>query len=430
MNESQPQSEIDMQDQKIADQKIADQDIVDRRMVDQEMVDQEMVDQEMVDQEMVDQEIADQEISDQEIADQEIDKGENRMEEKIHEKIIIYKPKMPQSVSKYTTNNEGFRELIDMWNKLDLVNVIETNNPWVWLDRIGGTLLYDWSHLQCYNAKILNYKFGLFAGTKPNIIKQEMNDNDTLEEKCKVSRWIFWPKHPIEYNNFLKKRIKTYDEREIGCIFTGKSLTNKQRKYRHSKRDWGSSVDCFKVTENIKGSFPYKYDMYLQKLANSKFGLCLKGNSNKSCRQIEYMGLGVVPIMSKELSHVATKFSCKNIPGDLVEGVHFFIANTPREISKILKTVTKIKWERMSSACVKWYEENCSPEGSFRKTMQILDELKKPKIKIVQKTNVGIKKDERKKTLKAKLKIQRRKRVRAIRSKFRKPPRKVRIKIN
>ena len=41
---------------------------------------------------------------------------------------------------------------------------------------------------------------------------------------------------------------------------------------------------------------------------------------------------------------------------------------------KKINNITKENWEEMSNNGIKWYEENCSIEGSFNITNKILNE--------------------------------------------------------
>jgi hypothetical protein len=51
-------------------------------------------------------------------------------------------------------------------------------------------------------------------------------------------------------------------------------------------------------------------------------------------------------------------------------------ANKPEDIATIISSVTEDEWHRMSQACIQWWKDNASVEGSFRTTMKIVNEMK------------------------------------------------------
>ena len=80
--------------------------------------------------------------------------------------------------------------------------------------------------------------------------------------------------------------------------------------------------------------------------------------------QIEYFGLGVVPLVAKEVD--MTYFDAP------IEGKHYFRVESADSLPKIIKGCSKERWEEMSYAGHEWYKKNCSPEGSFKTTEKII----------------------------------------------------------
>jgi hypothetical protein len=249
----------------------------------------------------------------------------------------LFKPK--NSTEKHYHCNDTFRELVDIWKELNLIEVIETETNFVWLEGIGKILLYDRPTLEWLDQ---DYKIGLFGN--PDLPK---NDKINLP-------WIFWGRNPRllmqEYNN-----LRIYN-----TIFIGKIENQVQNKYRDSK--WKYYIDYFELINGNKNKYEPKE--YLNLLSQSKFGLCLRGFGPKCNREIELMALGVVPLITPEVSI--------NYYNPLIEGKHYFKVNTPEDIPLLVSNCSNEQWLEMSNNCKKWYETNCSPKGSFNITMEIV----------------------------------------------------------
>ena len=123
----------------------------------------------------------------------------------------LFKPK--NSVGKHNHCNDTFRELVDIWKELNLIEVIETETNFVWLESIGKILLYDRPTLEWLDH---DYEIGLFGN--PDLPK---NDKINLP-------WIFWGRNPRllmqEYSN----------PRIYNTIFIGK-IENQVQHHNHQK---------------------------------------------------------------------------------------------------------------------------------------------------------------------------------------------------
>lgn len=253
-----------------------------------------------------------------------------------------------------------FRELLDLWSERNYCDVEyitqiksqgytdSTTIPEarVWIGEIGNILLYDNTLLDKYCE---NFKFALFGNTvlyAPN-----------------TSEWIFWPRFPRQYEEFcLKNKPLSYDDRKIESIFIGNSTTDKR------VGDWGKYIEFWHMgnhMQHLEGNLVFPYPEYLAKLSQAKFGLCLPGQGPKCLRSIELMGLGVVPIVTKDFS-----LEYYDPPQELE---HFFYVDSPEMVPEVLKNVTEHEWKYMSHACIDWYNKNCSVEGSFNQTICILE---------------------------------------------------------
>ena len=166
----------------------------------------------------------------------------------------------------------------------------------------------------------------------------------------------------------INKGIKPYHDRDIESIFLGK-VENSVQHTNRTQDNWFGVVEKFSLPIRIGDSFnwPYSHQEYLDLVSNSKFGLCLAGYGPKCNREIEYFGLGVVPIVSPEVD--MTYYN------PLTEGKHYFRANSSEEFTKLIKNCSISQWEDMSNNVREWYASNCSRQGSFETTVKIVESL-------------------------------------------------------
>jgi hypothetical protein len=99
----------------------------------------------------------------------------------------------------------------------------------------------------------------------------------------------------------------------------------------------------------------------------SKFGLVLPGYGPKCNREIEYLGLGTVPIFTEGCS--------LDYHNQMVEGVHYLTANNPEDVGDIVQNISENEWNELSANGREWYNVNCSRRGSFDTTKKILEEI-------------------------------------------------------
>ena len=55
--------------------------------------------------------------------------------------IKIYLPNINTGI--HAHKGDSFRELVKQWEKLNLVEIIETSEPFIWWNYVGDILLYD-----------------------------------------------------------------------------------------------------------------------------------------------------------------------------------------------------------------------------------------------------------------------------------------------
>lgn len=258
-------------------------------------------------------------------------------------KIIVPHPSITDH------SGDTFRELVDIWNEKGLcIKEYSYNTDLVWMNNIGDILLYDRPTFEWLGNRTFN--FALFG--------------NPVSDKENTSSWIFWGRRPKLMEKIRNEQpYKSFEERNIESIFLGKVENSVQEKNR-TNFDWSKSVEIFEMP--IRGEYKYTQWEYLELLSNSKYGLCLSGFGKKTNRDIECLSLGTVPIIAEGID--TTYYN------SLIEGVHYLKVNNPDEIKPLISSITKEKWIELSKAGMKWYEENCSPEGSFKTTMKIIHE--------------------------------------------------------
>ena len=254
---------------------------------------------------------------------------------------------------KQTPEHKGdtSRELIDMWQELGYCDIIdgEVEDVFIWANAPGEVLLYEYDRFDVYPGLPHTWKVGLFGG---------MQHPEGLP-------WIYWARHPRKLESKISEGVKTLSERNIESIFLGK-VENHIQLGNRTQFNWETCIEEFSMPIKMGDSFNWTYtqDEYLEKIAHSKFGLCLPGYGPKCNREIEYMGLGVVPLISENV--------CTLYHDPLIEGKHFLRVINPEHLKKVVENCSEDQWEFLSYHARKWYEGNCSRLGSFNTTKRII----------------------------------------------------------
>jgi|TARA_R110000851_G_scaffold78423_1_gene173026 hypothetical protein len=257
-------------------------------------------------------------------------------------------------VGKQTPEHKGdtSRELVYLWKKKGLCEIVENevDDVFLWVDEPNKILLYEYDRWDIYPGLPRRWQRGLFGG---------MQHPSGLP-------WIYWGRHPRKLEAKIEGGIKIYDERDIESIFLGKVENHIQKKNRTTE-PWSSVIEEFSMPIRLGDSFIWRYtqDEYLEKISNSKFGLCLAGYGPKCNREIELMGLGVVPLITNNV--------CIVYHDPIIEGQHFLRVTTANDVTKVIKECSKARWQYISYNCRQWYKRNCSCEGSFEITRKIIN---------------------------------------------------------
>ena len=246
---------------------------------------------------------------------------------------------------------DTFRELIGMWEESGFCDIEESNDPFCWVGGVGEIILYEYARFDFMPNK---FKYGLFSNTQMK------------EDNCVP--WIFWGRHPRKLENSIKEGVLSYEERSTNSVFLGKIENDIQYKNR-MRWDWSVGVEDFTMPVLLGNvsQYPYTQEEYLNKIKKSKFGLVLPGYGPKCNREIEYLGLGTVPIFTEGCS--------LDYYNPMKEGVHYLVAKDPVHFRHLVEGTTEKQWKILSSNGREWYEKNCSREGSFQVTKQIIEDI-------------------------------------------------------
>lgn len=273
---------------------------------------------------------------------------------------FIYKPNNEQQNRFYNHAGDSFREMIDLWESHGLVEVKESPNPYIWFENVGDILLYDRPTLQWLDPSV-EYRLGIFGN--PIADQIDLNSNRNVP-------WTFWGRRPKLLESFHNThgQKKGYDERTIESVFVGKIENEVQNKYRKA-HDWSSCIQVFEMPYGKPGEYKYTQEQYLELLSKSRFGLSVRGYGPKCHREVELMGMGVVPLVTDDVDVL----SYHDPP---VENVHYVRVSEPNDVHKVISRISQETWESMSRACLAWYDKNVSVRGSFNTTLEIVAQNK------------------------------------------------------
>lgn len=267
-----------------------------------------------------------------------------------------------QDGTMWAHSGDSFREMVDVWVARGYCQrEYTTNTGLCWWGGVGDTVLFDWDTPRWWNIQIPNYRFALFGNAVPP---------GPTGHEGRQSVWSMWPRHPQLLETFVAEQgVQSWGNRPLSSLFLGKVENGVQKEHRCGQ-DWSSAVELFSMPlDSTGGPYPYTPRAYLEQVAKSRFGLCLRGYGPKCNREIEYMALGTVPIITDgvDMTHFLSPPR---------EGVHFLRAKTPADVQRIVAQTPQDVWERMSAACHAWWRENASAEGLFRLTWARIEQCR------------------------------------------------------
>ena len=260
---------------------------------------------------------------------------------------------------------DSFREMVRLWAKAGLCRIREhALATMVWWGEVGakGVLLYDRPNHDWRLAAPLvekEWKLALFGNPKPPAA--------SASAATKASPWFFWPRRPELVEDLVAAGVPNtpWNQRTPGAVFYGKT-ENKIQEKRRTVADWQEGCSEWVMVKGAAETYPFTQREYLEKLAQSRFGLCLAGYGFKCHREVECMAMGCVPLCAPEVD-----MDSYAVPPQ--EGVHYIRVANPSELRIISESMCEEKWTLMSEACKKWWRETASCAGSFALTKRLID---------------------------------------------------------
>ncbi len=237
---------------------------------------------------------------------------------------------------------DGFRELIELWSEAGFVERIFHDGVFCWFGSIGDTLLYD--------------------RRSDDWLQTDVPDAEkTFKKIVRVEDIINWARRPRLVEGVRTAGISLKKDKDL--VFYGHIETARHFRVRSPKAigvDWSSACTDFAMPVGSK--YQYSQTEYLDRIKGAYYGLCLPGTGPRTNREAEYLALGVIPIF--------VGGSAQPTSG-LKKGVHYLEASTPEEAATIVKQahssmMAAMDADAMSVACRDFYENNWSPEASWR----------------------------------------------------------------
>jgi hypothetical protein len=216
------------------------------------------------------------------------------------------------------------------------------------MNSIGDVLLYDrpnYDWIKHADGSEQTWKKALFGNPKP------IGNNS--------KSWSFWARRPRLVEAMLDKNF----DKTKKLVFYGKIENEVQKKHR-TLHDWSNVCDDYYLASESEQP-KFSEQEYLNKLAEAKFGLCLAGYGKKCHREVECMALGTVPVVASEVD----MNSYANPP---VENVHYIRVESPNDLKNKLNKIDDETWNNMSQACKQWYKDNCSVDGIWNLTKNLV----------------------------------------------------------
>ena len=267
---------------------------------------------------------------------------------------------------RYYRGENAFYELVMAWKERGYVEVeFSKESSHFWINGKNNILLFDKDNL-LYLSDMkkdpprwdgdVKYKYGFFAN-------QYHLENDS---NFKMTYWSLSPK---KLESIRKNGRKIFQHRKYDSVFIGSIENETQEYFRNFYKDWESEIDQYHCSDklNKKESQKYDFEQYANIVGQSKFGICFRGNGPKCYREIEYLALGTPLITTKEVE--------TDYPDSLIEGKHYFLANSKEDINLIVRNTSKEKWEEMSVACWDWFERNATIDSTFNYVKEKIETL-------------------------------------------------------
>jgi hypothetical protein len=250
-------------------------------------------------------------------------------------------------------SGDSFREMAALWAEKGWASIeFSESTPYVWLNGIGDTLLYDRATPMWLQKTPATYKRALIGNMNASIVPN-------------AKQWSFWPRRPVLLERYIEnKTLPSWSDRSKTLVFYGR--VENQVQHDRRKNELHKACDDFDMPIGSTESYKYSPEEYLEQLSKAKFGLCLAGYGSKCNREIECMALGTIPV-------VAPDVDMELYADPPQEGIHYLRLKTfdPEEASSIIKSIDEHQWTSMSKAAHEWWVQNASAKGLYDLTMRL-----------------------------------------------------------
>lgn len=275
-------------------------------------------------------------------------------------------PKHPINGYLFHINN-SFKELMQLWQNNSNDNIKILYDPSIKHVYIGNNIvLQDIQTDKLIDNNILKSLKVLIDNVHIHKEDNKIPSNHPL---------IYSPLNPSILENIIDNTsYNNYDNRKYNTIFIGECKNNVQEKIKISTNCY-DVIDLLCVTKNITDL--YTQEHYLNKLSDSRFGLCLHDCNTNYNYIIEYMAFGTVPLIT---SNVLSAYV-----DPLIENIHYIKINNPANIKNKID-ISKEKWTAMSHNCINWYTRNVLSYNSWKRTLEFIlhDSIDNNNIYLVQ----------------------------------------------
>ena len=268
-------------------------------------------------------------------------------------KPVVRTPPKSMKFGFFGHKGDSFREMIDLWVEYGFVERKE--DPSLTHCFLGDVLLYDrptWAWLNKASDKEKDYSLCLAGNPDPS-------------EKPRAKPWIFWPREPRLVEEMAKIPRKSYEARQDTMVFYGRIENADQGQWRQDISGWKMACAKFSMQQG-KEPYTLKPREYLEALQNSKYGLCIRGYGPKCNREIELLAMGTVPVVTNGVD-------ISDYAEPLIDGTHVLCVSDHEDAMQKICKISEEKWAEMSEAGFQWWKRNCSVEGSWETTRNLLN---------------------------------------------------------
>jgi hypothetical protein len=238
--------------------------------------------------------------------------------------------------------------------------IIEVNNKYIFIDSVDGTYLCAESYKVPF-ALILKSQYD----PAPNAYTHALAPVSPFTYPLRKYKMDF-----IYKNRKLREEIMQNKAFTSSMYWGGTFKGN--RKERHKLRHYLVN----KAQKAVCQSFDY--EEYLHRMATTLVGISVDGRGEFCYRDIELAGIGT-PYFRPSFSNATYNLR--------LPGVHYYSINSGLrhtldhfidyfEPDRELRDFTKEEWDmhcEISNNSMKWFDENSSPEGSFKLFCEILE---------------------------------------------------------